>query len=244
MLKQHSLTTGQAARLCSVTPDTVLKWVKTGRLSAARTVGGHYRIDARDLAPLRADTSARRFRFCWEYNSKGGAVLEGCRDCLVYRARALRCYELVKLSPTAGHSKLFCKTTCEECEYYRLVKGQAANVLVVSNNPELAASLRRQAFSATFNLKVTDCEYALSALVESFRPDFAVIDCSLGSHRARDIASHLLHDPRVRLARIILAARPGEFPRECDKQVFARIERPFELEHIAECINGIREAIW
>ena len=31
------LTTGQAAELCSVTPDTVLKWIRSGRLAAART---------------------------------------------------------------------------------------------------------------------------------------------------------------------------------------------------------------
>ena len=46
------LTTGQAARLCSVTPDTVLKWIKKGRLRGVRTAGGHYRIERRLLDPL------------------------------------------------------------------------------------------------------------------------------------------------------------------------------------------------
>ena len=43
------LTTGKAARLCSVKPDTVLKWIKKGVLPATRTVGGHYRVEEQDL---------------------------------------------------------------------------------------------------------------------------------------------------------------------------------------------------
>ena len=46
------LTTGQAAKYCSVKPDTVLKWIKRGRLTAERTPGGHYRIRPKDLEPL------------------------------------------------------------------------------------------------------------------------------------------------------------------------------------------------
>ena len=45
-------TTGQAARLCSVTPDTVLKWIKAGRIEAQRTAGGHYRISPQELERL------------------------------------------------------------------------------------------------------------------------------------------------------------------------------------------------
>jgi len=48
------LTTGQAAKLCAVTPDTVLKWIKKGRLAATRTAGGHYRVALPDLEPFMA----------------------------------------------------------------------------------------------------------------------------------------------------------------------------------------------
>ena len=56
--KSNLLTTGQAAKLCSVTPDTILKWLKRGRLNGVRTAGGHYRIERRasagpDLAEVR-----------------------------------------------------------------------------------------------------------------------------------------------------------------------------------------------
>ena len=43
------LTTGQAAKLCAVSTDTVLKWIRKGRLKAFRTAGGHCRINRPDL---------------------------------------------------------------------------------------------------------------------------------------------------------------------------------------------------
>jgi len=42
MISQKFLTTGQMAKLLSVTPDTVLKWIKRDKLPALRTAGGHY----------------------------------------------------------------------------------------------------------------------------------------------------------------------------------------------------------
>ena len=103
------LSTGQAAKLCSVTPDTVLKWIKRGRLEAVRTAGGHYRIDVMELDPFMvpptrdeaqvpavtaavepAETSPNTR--CWEYLSTEGKVRDDCRQCVVYRVRATRCF--------------------------------------------------------------------------------------------------------------------------------------------------------
>ena len=68
--KAGLLTTGQAAKLCAVTPDTVLKWIKKGRLEATRTAGGHYRVALPDLEPFMAGfgqkarcRAHRRYRF-------------------------------------------------------------------------------------------------------------------------------------------------------------------------------------
>ena len=84
------LTTGQAAKLCSVTPDTILKWIKKGRLSAMRTAGGHYRIDRRALeslvvsqpmtaptSPLCPDVNRSELR-CWERLSDRGEIRDNC----------------------------------------------------------------------------------------------------------------------------------------------------------------------
>jgi excisionase family DNA binding protein len=42
-------TTSEVARYCAVTNDGVLKWIKSGKLKAFSTPGGHYRISSEDF---------------------------------------------------------------------------------------------------------------------------------------------------------------------------------------------------
>jgi excisionase family DNA binding protein len=251
LMKTELLSTGEAAKLCSVTSDTVLKWIHSGRLPATRTPGGHHRISKYDLIGTvgaepepagDADTSEKpttrsnHFQYCWEFNGNG-ELLDGCRDCVVYEMRAKRCYEVVERAKEVGHNKIFCKQSCDNCDYYRVVHKQAVNILVVTDNVRLVGELKKGAKKVGFNLETTDCEYRCSALVDVFRPDFAVVDCSLGAQFARDITDHIIQDPRVPFLRVILAADSGGFPAECNQEVFARIEKPFNAGDIAECIS-------
>ncbi|MBW2257343.1 MAG: excisionase family DNA-binding protein [Deltaproteobacteria bacterium] len=250
------LTTGQAAKLCSVTPDTILKWIRSGRLAAQRTPGGHHRIDPRDLStilrpvtttePFRGRNGVipgqpvRPFRYCWEYYSAPEEQLPArCSECLVYQTRAQRCYEVARLAPDAGNTGTFCTVSCEDCGYYRHAHGQNTNVLVVSGDPVLSRLLKHEAEGTAFNLEVTDCEYTTSARIDSFRPDFAIVDCGLGSERSSDICRHLAEDPRIPFVRIIMAADPGRFPEECERDVLALLEKPFAIDEITACIRGI-----
>lgn len=248
------LSTGQAAKLCSVTPDTVLKWIRAGRLPAQRTPGGHHRVDSRELErlmrPAHRPTPSLRlrpvvgpaaaFRFCWDFNAGGDGELQGrCRECLVYTTRAQRCYEVARLAPEVGHTMTFCQETCDDCDYFRQVHEQGTNVLVVSDDLALTAALQAEAACAPFRLEVADCEYTCSALVDAFRPDFAIVDCSLGEERSGDIRRHLVEDPRVPLVRLILASHPGELPDVCDEEVFAVLTKPFATDDIVACIRGI-----
>ncbi|MBW2528912.1 MAG: helix-turn-helix domain-containing protein [Deltaproteobacteria bacterium] len=242
------LSTGQAAKLCSVTPDTILKWIRSGHLAARRTPGGHHRIDRRDLDELmqhapagrRSETQAvahRGMRYCWQFKGQG-QLLDACRDCVVYELRAQRCYEVLRLASDVGHSRQFCDTTCEDCDYFRHVQGQATNFLIVSNDQGLAADLRRDADRVGINLAITDDQYQCSAVVEAFRPDYAVVDCALGVRVSSSITTSLAQDPRVPFVRIILAGAEGTFPEDCDSKVFARINRPFGVDELAECALG------
>ena len=43
------LTVFQAAKLCSVSPKTITNWIEAGHIRAYKTVGGHRRIDGKDL---------------------------------------------------------------------------------------------------------------------------------------------------------------------------------------------------
>ena len=42
-------TTSEVARYCAVTNDGVLKWIKSGKLRAFSTPGGHYRVSMEDF---------------------------------------------------------------------------------------------------------------------------------------------------------------------------------------------------
>ncbi len=242
------LTTGQAAKLCSVTPDTILKWIRSGRLQATRTPGGHHRVSKRELLKVlggerengeRAFSKAKRhpFRYCWEFNGKG-KLLSGCKECIVYIMRAKRCYQVIERAKEIGHNKQFCEKSCENCEYFQVVHQQSANVLLVTDNDILAADLKRSAKSTGFNLEVATCEYTTSALVDLFRPDYAIVDCSLGRQLSRDICDHLIEDPRIPFIRVVLAVENSQQLDACDKAIFARIEKPFGIREVAECISG------
>ena len=43
-------TTSEVATYCAVTNDGVLKWIKSGKLRAFSTPGGHYRVSAEDFS--------------------------------------------------------------------------------------------------------------------------------------------------------------------------------------------------
>ncbi len=246
------MTTGQAAKLCSVTPDTILKWIRAGRLPARKTAGGHHRISKHDLLKVLSSehepetivvphSAHRSFRYCWEYNGNG-TLKDGCRKCIVYQMRALRCYDVVARASEIGHNKIYCKGGCQECDYFRKVHQQASNVLVISDNNILTASLKKKASSEPINLETADCEYSCSTVVDVFRPDYVFIDCSLGAEKVRDISSHLTSDPRIPYVRVVLAVDTGEqIPEGCDRDIFARIDKPFSVLEIVDCVNTAQE---
>ena len=117
-----AFSTGQAARYCFVTADTVLNWIKAESLAAQKTAGGQYRIQASVLHRfmrdhgmstdlLEAELDVRPL--CWEYHCRRQEQL-GCTDCLVNRSGAPRCYMLRGvLHPTNARP-----ASCQECEYH------------------------------------------------------------------------------------------------------------------------------
>ena len=259
-MKVKGLSTGQAAKICSVTPDTILKWIRAGRLRATRTPGGHNRIDRADLEQLMRPNGAsvkmadhhktragsgpvvkfndgRHFHYCWEFHGNG-QLLNGCSQCAVFKLRAQRCYEVAAIGAEVGHNGVFCKNTCAECSYFKEVYGRDTNVLVVTNNGPLGEELTASAEGTPFELKVTECEYTTSAIVETFRPDFVVVDCGLGQEPSLAICNHLMEDPRIPFVRVILAAGQGDLPKECNKEVFAQLDRPFDFDDIGEVITA------
>lgn len=123
-----AVTTGEAARYCLVTSDTIVNWISAGLLSAQRTAGGQYRIRLDELRSFMLSRGMRtdileaeleKTPTCWEFWSAVSShpvsteVSEGCADCPVYRSRASVCYEVRPLLPGGTIRAL----ECADCEY-------------------------------------------------------------------------------------------------------------------------------
>jgi excisionase family DNA binding protein len=249
-MRGEGFSTGEAARLCSVNPDTVLKWIKKGRLAARRTAGGHYRIEERDLAalipsqaipgvmgrePLTVDHGALR---CWEYLNRPGAVREGCRKCVVYQIRAAWCFRVAtSLGCEIGQKQSFCATSCEDCAYYRRASGQATNVLVIASDNELVDSL--SAGDDTLALRFARSAYEASAMIGAFHAAFVVVDQDVIANSQPDLLGCLVADPRLPGVRIILGVPKGRGARfrvPFEDGVVSAIEKPFGQDRIAEVV--------
>ncbi|MHC4672932.1 MAG: MerR family transcriptional regulator [Planctomycetota bacterium] len=251
--KPNLLSTGQAAKFCSVTPDTVLKWIKKGRLRATRTAGGHYRIERRDLESLMASPSPgenppQRFpecssksMHCWEYLGNRGAVRDECRQCVVYRVRATRCFLMAGLESEIGHVRRFCQTSCEDCTYYRRVKGLPANVLVITSDDELIKQLADEK-NERIILRFARNAYQASAIIHDFRPALAVVDVESIPVRDTGILDSLASDSRVpglRIAIVVPSRMTGrKRPRPKNDLVVGELEKPFGSRRIAAVIDS------
>ena len=90
---------------------------------------------------------------------------------------------------------------------------------------------------AGVNLQIADGGYSCSLLITDFRPDYAVIDCAIGQE-VKDISNNLAMEPRIPNVRIILVGNKCDFPKECDKKIFARVKRPSRLFEIVNLIDS------
>ncbi len=125
----QAFSTGEAARFCFVTSETIQNWIRSGRLTAQRTAGGQYRILAQNLKSfmeengmdttvLDQDEHARPD--CWEFHAQLGARYgsfreEACTKCLVRRSGTRNCWELHGLLPLTARRS----ARCEDCSYFQ-----------------------------------------------------------------------------------------------------------------------------
>ena len=251
--KPNLLTTGQAAKICSVTPDTILKWIRKGMLNGVRTAGGHYRVQRQDIDPLLVSprpTESRHRQLrgqhpqglrCWEYLSHRDAIKDDCRQCVVYRARATRCFLMAGLQAEIGHARRFCRGSCEDCVYYRRVKGLATNVLVITSDDELIGRLSAEE-NESIRVRFAQNAYEASAIIHDFRPDFAVIDVESIPAGDTELLDSLAADSRVPGLKVTLVVPPGTTGRKRARPkndlVVNVLEKPFGSRRIAAVINN------
>jgi excisionase family DNA binding protein len=243
------LTTGKAARLCSVKPDTVLKWIKKGRLRASRTPGGHYRVEEREVATLLAEEHEREHAWedraalcsrpmrCWEYmNHSPGAE---CSDCMVYHVRAALCFRMCNMVRSNGHAKRFCTGVCQECPYYRRVHNLPTNVLVITADEALIQDLARRQ-NESIDFRFARRGYDASAIVSVFRPAFVVFDEAVLESLGLALLEALASDRRTAGARILVAVRKSVVGfRLHSTAVYATVQEPFNADEIISLIHRI-----
>ena len=75
--REPLMTTSEAARQCRVTSETVIEWMKIGRLTERRTPGGHYRFDPAEVDALMEEIDNEARACCVGANDQesGGDVL-------------------------------------------------------------------------------------------------------------------------------------------------------------------------
>jgi excisionase family DNA binding protein len=241
-------TTTEAAEKLAVSADTVLKWAKSGRIASYRTPGGHARIPREAVAALlpagasRGTTGAEgqdalAYQYCWQFHAEGELAKEECLNCVAYRSRARRCYEMREIPEEFGHLRLHCQTTCDACDYYQLMHGRGTTALMLTRSKNLAETLRQEAQDSDLLLQFASSEYECAAIVEKFRPDFIVIDCSLGKSRTRELCRSLGNDDRIPFARIILASQTTRLSDCADGEIFGWIKKPFTYEQLKGCLG-------
>jgi excisionase family DNA binding protein len=242
-------TTSEAAKLLAVSPDTVLRWVKAGKVRSHRTPGGHCRIPRNSLEQLvpKLDNSRREeqavltqpaYQYCWDFGNGDGIISDGCRNCVSFRSRARRCYELRKIPQQFEHLNLECPMSCAECEYYRIMKERGIGALIVSRNRRLTEGLKYAPENPELALRFADSEYDCAAVIDKFRPDYVVLDSSFGTSHTREICQHLLNDPRLPLTRIVLTSKTSRVTDCRDGEIFAWISKPFTARLLQEMIDG------
>lgn len=229
------LTTGEAARLLAVTPDTVLKWIHRGRVTAVLTAGGHHRIEMGEIRRLQgecgkpaADAKAEGGPVrCWEYFSEGGAIRSVCLECAAYRFRAARCYEVQEASgPACGEGRM-CSGSCAACPYYLRAHRQPQRVLVVSRDAGWVSGLRAVE-SEEVELAFAEGVYEASALVGEFLPGSVVLDGEMPEGEVAGLREALKRDRRIPWVRVYLAG--GEEA--------GALAREFTVEELAALVNG------
>lgn len=256
------LTTGEVARLCGVTPDAVLKWIKRGRLPATRTPGGHYRVTRADCTslgigepngrtapievedvPLEESPVADDSMRCWEYFSTQGVPRDICRTCLVYRARAQYCYKLAALGEQAGHRRTFCTTnSCEDCPFFRAGHGLATSVLVLTRDESLMQNLRTGVDERRVSLRFARSGYEASAAVGDLCPAVIVMDSDLAEVRDGGLPDTIRRDERVPGVGVIIACREGDELAFSDSEV-PRIRAPFDARQLEEVAERASELV-
>lgn len=221
--RRELLSTGEVARLCGVTRDAVLKWIKKGSLPATKTPGGHFRIPreacqgmAMEIPSFHGDISKEEQvgeigpSRCWEYFGESGSPREACQSCLVYLAKAENCFRLAELGEESGHSLHFCRNDCRTCAYYRACQGLATEVLIITKDEGMIQRLEMRIDPEQVSVRFARSGYEGSSIISTFSPALIIMDTDLAEVRTGLLLDSIVNDGRIPAVRVVVAARRGD----------------------------------
>jgi len=249
------MTTGEVAKLCGVTPDAVLKWIKAGKLPATRTPGGHFRVsratcsakglgespheEPQQATPVTTPANTEESR-CWEFFGTDGKPKDACLKCVVFVAGARHCYKLAELGTQTGHKRNFCgKDDCEPCSFYRASHGMTTAVLVVTRDDALTRRLENDIDHSRITLQVARSGYDASIAIAAFHPTLVVLDSDVPEVREGQLPESIMRDERVPGAAVFVAMREGDEV-TVDRDSAPTIEAPFSARQVEELAAGLR----
>lgn len=248
------MTTGEVAKLCGVTPDAVLKWIKAGKLPATRTPGGHYRVSRETCSTMglgeslqeepqttavasHPNTAESR---CWEFFGDDGNPRDTCLKCVVYLAGAQHCYKLAELGERTGHKRNFCgKDDCEPCSFYRACHGLTTAVLVVTRDDALTRRLENDIDPTRITMHVARTGYETSLAIAAFHPSLVVLDSDVPEVREGQLPESVMQDERVPGVTVFVACREGHEV-TVDRESAPTIEAPFSAAQVEELAAKLR----
>lgn len=207
-----------------------------------RTAGGHYRIAQNDIERFVPSPSPARARanrgepvsnvgahaYCWEFLAPGRAAKDECRFCLAYQVGANWCFRL-KQAIDLGSTRCCCgPENCEDCPYYRRVRGLPTRVLVVASGRDLATGLSRD---QNLEVSLAHNDYEAAQMVTRLHPAIAVVDEDNRSFDAEALIRNLQQDRHAAGMRIVRAVgrRPaGRTVATARREVIHVMKKPLD----------------
>jgi len=177
---------------------------------------------------------------CWEYLAEDGEVRRACKHCVVYRVRATRCFLMAGLDSDVGHARQFCEGSCEDCVYFRRLQGLSTQVLFISSDEDLMGRIEWPA-EDPMALRFARNGYEASSIIQSFKPEVAIIDLEDLPDHGMGLLDSIAADPRVSHIRVVLVVPPGMVSRIIQRPrhrlVVSILEKPEVCNRIAQVVK-------
>jgi AmiR/NasT family two-component response regulator len=91
-------------------------------------------------------------------------------------------------------------------------------------------------------VECTTSGYETSCTIERFRPDYVVVDWSMGARTAQDLCNHLVQDPRLPLTRLVLTSPDERATEMCESEIMGWLRKPFTLQQLREFLQSIQDS--